>query len=1643
MADLKITSLPALAEAGIQATDVLALADISATETKKVTVKDIVAAAAQFLDAGDIPAAKVGTLGTNQVATGAIVDGAVTNVKLANSSISLGGVSISLGATDATPAFNLADGTGYLTTNLVGTITNAQLAGSIVGTKLSDTTVTYAKLNISDGDIPGAKIATGGITATQLAANSVTASELADDAVDTAAIADGAVVAASIATDTITANQIAANAIGASELADNSVDAGAIASNAVTTIKVLDANITAAKLAANLPGSILATGAIGSTQLAANSVTASELADNAVDSGAIAASAVVDAKIASGIGGAKITDGTITAAKLATANIDRSLNVASGSLGINNAVTGGASTRSGITYNAEGLITSTADLGASDLPIATTSAVGGVSVSTGLAVTGAGALSLSNSVTAATGATKVNYDASGQITGSSTLLGSDLPSATTGAKGAVQITSGGGLTVDGSGNLTTSTSGVSAGEYLKVTVNTKGVVTSASTTLAADDIPDLSATKITSGTLNAGRFATNSILGSKFADSSVCKFTGAASTSGIVTFPTAEFKGQFFYDLTNDDLYVYDGSAFQPVTITSGEIIYAGNYRADTNKVTSLTAAGTAQGYTVGAALQAASAANNRYYFVCEKSGTGTSPAPTVTINPPDMILSNGSTYEKLDISNFIAGQVASNIGVTATGGIQNTNVQSVLEELDTEKLNTTGGTLTGNLNLNQSSSIIFEGATPDDFETTLTVIDPTADRTLSLPNVTGTLVSTGDTGSVTSTMITDGTIVNADINASAAIALTKLANVTAAQIIVGNASNVPTAVAITGDISISNAGLVAITADSIINADIKSDAAIAGSKIVSGTTSVVGVVQLVDSVSSASTTLAATGASVKTVNDSLTTTTATANAALPKAGGTLTGNLIVDNAKQIRFTEADAGGANYVSLQAPDALAADTTYILPSAAPTANGQVLASTTGGVLSWTEDPTGGWVTSGNDISYSAGDVTFTGASYNLVWDKSDNALEFADNAKATFGDSGDLAIWHNSSDNFIDTKWNLTIRKDAGAETLAKFNNNGAVDLYYDNVKRFETASDGVQWFGKLKVADGSSSSNLLTFGDNADLQIYHDGTNSRIHNGIGDLIVRTTGSFLVQDDDGDELLIDADANGPVSLYYDNVKKFETTSYGNLSAAQVRVAASSASAVAFSAGDAGTGFYNSGSNAIGYSANGTQKWNINSAGHLRLVDNVQANFGTGDDLQIYHDGTYSYIKNNTSQLRVQTATFGVQKTDGSEAIIWGDADGSVALYYDGVQKIATSSVGATVTGVLTTDGLVLGDGEKIKLGAGDDLQIYHNSGSDKSIIYHSHASGVLSIAADHLNLADYGNEHPFITCDRDGAVELYYDNSKKFETHSSGSTVNGYLNFTNANTAIWLTDSQSLRLGTGQDLQIYHDGSHSYLANSTGNLYINAPNYIQLGVSNGGEKYITATENGAVELYYDNSKKFETFSAGFRLCNNSAFTTNSDSSHIYFGADDDMYMTHNGSNGYINVTTGHFIINVAGNEESIVCLANGGVDLHFDNATKLETTSSGITVTGSVTETSDVSLKNDINTIQNPLELIEQIRGINFTWKNNGMKSMGVIAQDVEKVFPELVHGTEGSKTLQYSGLIGALVESVKELSAKVAALEAG
>jgi hypothetical protein len=89
--------------------------------------------------------------------------------------------------------------------------------------------------------------------------------------------------------------------------------------------------------------------------------------------------------------------------------------------------------------------------------------------------------------------------------------------------------------------------------------------------------------------------------------------------------------------------------------------------------------------------------------------------------------------------------------------------------------INASGDTMTGPLVMGVNANIVFEGSVDDGFETTLTVANPTADQTITFPNITGTVITTGDTGTVTSAMIASGTIIDADVNASAAIAGTKI----------------------------------------------------------------------------------------------------------------------------------------------------------------------------------------------------------------------------------------------------------------------------------------------------------------------------------------------------------------------------------------------------------------------------------------------------------------------------------------------------------------------------------------------------------------------------------------------------------------------------------------------------------------------------------------------------------------------------------------------------------------------------------------------------------------------------------------------------------------------------------------------------
>jgi len=985
MADLQISQLPSLAEANIAATDELAIVDTSASETKKVTAKALVEKGVALIDAGSIPGTALASLGANTVVTNSITDGNVTNVKLANSSISLGGLTLALGSTDATPALNLTDATNYPTSSLSGTISNAQLGGSIANNKLANSSISLG----------GVSIALGATNATP-ALNLTSATNYPTSAL----------------TGTITNAQLAGS-IANSKLANSSINIGGVTlslggSDTTPALDLADATnypagsltgtITNAQLAGSIAATKLVSGSITSTQLGANSVTDSQLANNACDTSAIQNAAITNDKVetstnsSTGLDGAtKIRDATITPAKLNTSNLDRSINVASGNLGINNTVS--AATRSGITYNAQGLITGTVALAAGDLPIATASAVGGVSVGSGLSVTGAGALSLSTSVTGAT-VSGITFNNTGQITAATALVASDLPIATTSAKGAVQITSGGGLTVDGSGNLITSTSGISAGTYTKLTINTKGVATSG-TTLAASDIPDLAASKITSGSIDAARIGNDTIDGTKLSNASTAIFQSIAQSG----YPTAQFNGQILFDTVSEDAFIYDGNAWQAITtLTKGSLVFGGTYNANTSKMASTTTAGIAAGLAVGSNLPSPSSTTDGVYVVVDTAGTAQAPAPVVAFSPPDYILgvtnSSGSSWNEIDLSQTVAGQVASNITFTPYGQLSSTNVQDAMQELETEKLAKAGGEVTGQILIGNTGSLVFEGSTVDAYETTITVADPTSsDKTITFPDTTGTVITTGDTGTVTGTMLANGTIQNVDIKSDAAIAYSKLASVASGYILVGNgaSTSVAAAVAVTGDISINNAGLTSITAGAIVNADISNSAQITGSKVVTGTTSAVGVLQLTNAADSTSATTAATPAAVKTAKDAADAAQVTADAALPKAGGTMTDHLVIDNGKELRLSESDGDGTNYTGLKA-QAQTGDITLTLPAVAPTA-GQVLKAdaSTPTTLTWAADSstdatkmplTGGTFT---------GDVIFAGDSSNVVWDKSASAF----------------------------------------------------------------------------------------------------------------------------------------------------------------------------------------------------------------------------------------------------------------------------------------------------------------------------------------------------------------------------------------------------------------------------------------------------------------------------------------------------------------------------------------------------------------------------------------------------------------------------------------------------------------------------
>ena len=692
----------------------------------------------------------------------------------------------------------------------------------------------------------------------------------------------------------------------------------------------------------------------------------------------------------------------------------------------------------------------------SDLPDPTTSAKGGVIINgNGLTQT-SGTIKIDNAISAS-GSTKslVTYDANGLVLSGSAIAAGDLPVATSSAVGGVKI--GSGLSVSGAGEVTI-TNSVTGATKPKVTYNNDGLVT-AGADLVAGDIPAHSAALLTSGTLDVARIAGKALTAVKLADSSTCIIQSIAQAG----FPTAAFTGQLCFDSVAEDAYLWDGNAWQAITtLTKGSLVNGGTFNASTSKMASITTAGSAAGLVVGSNLPSPTATTDGVYVVVATAGTPSAPAPVVALNPPDYILgvtnASGSSWNEIDLSATVSGQVASNVGFTPYGQLSSTNVQDVIQEVETEKLGKAGGEVTGELLIGAAGSLVFEGSTANAYETTIAVVDPSsADRTATFPDASGTVVLAGN-----------AQIVNADISTSADIAHSKLADVTDGQILVGNGSNVPTAVAVSGDVTLANNGAMTVVA---------------------GTTSAVGKVQLEDSATSTSTTKAATPAAVKVAKDAADAAATTANAALPKTGGTATGHINLDNDQELRLMEADSNGSAYVGIKGATDKGAEGSYTLslPAAAPTA-GQVLKanSSTPTTLEWSVDST----------NVAAGSLTGTTMAANVV---TSSLTTVGPIASGTWG-ATDIAISHGGT-GASSAAAALT---NLGAAALAGATYTGAVNLGVDDtgvdLKMFgDTASAYILW--------DASADELLT-GGGATINIVKDKLK------IGGTAVTTTAAEL-------------------------------------------------------------------------------------------------------------------------------------------------------------------------------------------------------------------------------------------------------------------------------------------------------------------------------------------------------------------------------------------------------------------------------------------------------------------------------------------------------------------------------------------------
>jgi len=387
--------------------------------------------------------------------------------------------------------------------------------------------------------------------------------------------------------------------------------------------------------------------------------------------------------------------------------------------------------------------------------------------------------------------------------------------------------------------------------------------------------------------------------------------------------------------------------------------------------------------------------------------------------------------------------------------------------------------------------------------------------------------------------------------------------------------------------------------------------------------------------------------------------------------------------------------------------------------------------------------------------------------------------------------------------------------------------------------------------------------------------------------------------------------------------------------------------------------------------------------VGGATGVDFNDNVKARFGTGNDLNLWHNGTNSFIQNDGGSLYIGgntgAANTYIRSNDG-EVNIACIKNGAVELYEDNVKTFETTSSGIRVLG---------------PEGGAGEVAIYADEGDDNADKWKLKMDG-----SNVFRIQNYasGSWENAINAVGDGTVEVCYDGTKKFETTSDGATVTGHLKSyhlkplgndaydVGTSSLRWrdgyfsdgidLSDSGKLKLGSGDDLQIYHDGTSGIIDNNTGDLFIkttgsgddillDSNDDIFLRVA-GTESGIEIVGDGGCALYWDSSKKLETFANGIKLYDtdgtqigegfDGGFNFTSlvfvdelrllDSEKIKLGLGGDLELFHDGSHNYIVGSTGDIILKNSTANYFKGVTSTGAVELYYNSTKRAYTTAHG-------------------------------------------------------------------------------------------------